>query len=150
MRTGGGFCQLCQKKRTFHSGNAIKSPPNDKLKKKSFRPRWLVLSSVDQCSDCTKDENKNESGDKDCTMLFYYTDQSESTLKGYFNLTDAIIESVDHITEDVPSKYRDCPNIIRWELPKHEGRVLYTLLETPEAKDLWLKAIDELKFGLKY
>ena len=85
MKTGGGFCHLCQKKRTFQSGNAIKSPPNDKLKKNSFRQRWLVLSLVERCSNCTKNENESESGDKSCTMLFYYTDQSESTLKGKRN-----------------------------------------------------------------
>ena len=91
MKSKDGFCSGCKKVRTFQSGPAIKSPPKEKLKKNSFRRRWLVLALVELCDTCRRNEHGGGGGDGDgdgegkkryCSVLFYYTDQSESTLKG--------------------------------------------------------------------
>ena len=61
---------------------------------------------------------------------------------GIFNLEGATVEIIDHITEAVPSKYRDCNQVIRWQMPRHEGRVLYTILDSEQDKKAWMKAFD--------
>ena len=89
-----GFCSACCKVRTFQSGPAIKSPPKEKLKKNNFRRRWLVLALMELCDTCRQNKHADQScgdggvGDSDdasnryCSVLFYYADQSESSLKG--------------------------------------------------------------------
>ena len=64
---------------------------------------------------------------------------------GHFNLENAKAEAVDHITDDAPSKYRESSHIVRWELPKHNGRVLYTLFENEKAREIWLKSFEEIQ-----
>ena len=80
----GSFCSDCKKVRTFQSGPAVKSPPKEKLKKNHFRKRWMVLSLVELCTTCRKNQDGVASSEEKryCSVLSYYTDQSESTLKG--------------------------------------------------------------------
>ena len=87
-----GICSACKKVRTFQSGPAIKSPPKEKLKKNNFRRRWLVLALMELCETCRQNKHGDQSCDgsndatnRYCSVLFYYTDQSESTLKGKIN-----------------------------------------------------------------
>ena len=66
-------------------------------------------------------------------------------MTGNFNLENATAQAVDHITDDAPSKYRDNSHIVRWEFPKHDGRVLYTLFENEKAREIWLKSFEEIQ-----
>ena len=63
----------CQTLQTFKSGWAVKSPPQEKIRKigHRFMLRWFTLSIVEAC------EEKKKS-----LMLSYFKDQEETDLKG--------------------------------------------------------------------
>eukprot|EP00111_Clytia_hemisphaerica_P023643 TCONS_00069695-protein len=148
-------CPLCKNIQTLKSGWAFKSPPQDQLKKKRFRRRWLTLSIVEVCNRHWMDDlagfttgsasagGVSGSSDKQFLVLSYFKDDTENSLKGQFYLhQQGAVKNVQQISEDCPSKYKESPFILRWELALHENRILYMILENENEMKLWLKAFE--------
>jgi len=59
------------------------------------------------------------------------------------------VTAVDQITEDCPSKYKENPHTLRWNLPKYGNRILYIILENESERNLWMQAFENY-FKVKF
>ena len=85
------MCPHCKVRQTLKSGWGFKSPPQDQLKKKRFRRRWLTLSIVEVCvlhwmEDLAGGHRHGDGSEEDhgrqWLVLSYFKDDTENSLKG--------------------------------------------------------------------
>ena len=95
------ICAHCNVRQTLKSGWGFKSPPQDQLKKKRFRRRWLTLSIVETCVQHWMEDLAGGSHDssgglgggadgcnsRQWLVLSYFKDDTENSLKGKFSLS---------------------------------------------------------------